>query len=790
MFRNYFKTALRNLWRNKSYGFLNVFGLAIGIACAALIFLWVEDEVSYNNHNEKKNQLYQVLENQPFEGKTYTFAATPGLLAHAMKEEIPGIKNACRLTWEQYTLFSVGEKSIYERGYYADSSIFNLFTIEFLQGRPENAFPQLHSIVISEKMAKKFFGEQKDILGRTLKVNNKNEYLVTGVFKDLPRNSSIKPDWLSPFKIYFDQNSWLTGWNNNGIQTFVELEPKADVAAIDKKLYGFIKSKDTAAAALPFLFSMNDWKLRSKFEEGKQVGGFIKYVRIFTIIAVIILFIACVNFMNLATARSEKRAREVGVRKVLGAGKKMLIAQFIGEALILAFLSLAIAVGMIYLILPSFNSLVDKQLTISLNNPLHILSLILIGLICGLVAGSYPSLYLSSFNPIWVFKGINLKGSVASYIRKGLVVAQFTISIILIISTIIIYNQLQHMRSRDLGFNKENVVQTGVRGDMKKKFPVIKDQLLSSGYVENAALSYLNQLYMGSSTGAFRWQGKDPSKDILVTQDNITPGYLNTMGIELIKGRDFYTDSKADSLNLIVNETFAKIITKDTKKDDVIGTTLQEDSTNYSIVGVVKDFAFDNMMGKSDPLIFRCYPENFGYMYVRLKKQADVEKAMAKIESIVKSSNPAYPFNYVFVDEEFDRLFKKEVLIGKLSKIFALLAIVITCLGLFGLSAYTAERRTKEIGIRKVLGASVSGITSLLSKDFLKLVILSSVISFPLAWWIINKWFLEDYEYRIHVNGWVFILAAALALMIALLTISFQAIKAALANPVKSLRTE
>ena len=789
MFRNYFKTALRNLWKNKSYGFLNVFGLAVGIACAALIFLWVEDEWSYNDNNAKKDQLYQVLENQPFEGKTYTFPATPGLLAVTMKQDLPGIKNTCRLTWEQYTLFNLGEKSIYERGFYADSSIFSLFTIPFIQGRQENAFPQLYSIVISEKMAKKFFGEQRDIIGKALKVDNKNEYLITGVFKDLPANSSFQFDWLSPFKIYQEQNSWLSDWNNNGIQTLVELEKNADVASINQKLYGYLKTKDTAVSALPFLFSMNDWRLYSDFEEGKQVGGRIQYVRMFSIIAWIILLIACINFMNLATARSEKRAREVGVRKVLGAGKKILVGQFIGEAMVMAFLSLIVAIAIIYFVLPAFNTLVEKKLIIGLDNPVHILSLVAIGLICGLVAGSYPSLYLSSFNPIGVFKGLTIKGSGAAYIRKGLVVLQFTISIVLIISTIIIYNQIQHIKNRDLGYNKENVIQTGLRGEMKNNFGVIKNQLLSSGYVENAAMSNLNQLYMGSSTGSYSWNGKDPSKDVLVTQDIISPGYINTMGIELIKGRDFYADAKSDSLNLIVNETFARIIVKDTKRDDIVGTILRRGSTNHTIIGVVKDFVFEDMYGQSDPLVFQAYPEYFGYLYVKLKKQADVKKAVAKIESIVKSNNPGYPFNYIFVDDEFDRQFRSEMLIGKLSRVFALLAIVITCLGLFGLAAYTAERRTKEIGIRKVLGASVSGITSLLSKDFLKLVIISSIISFPLAWWIMHNW-LQNYAYRTQINWWVFIMAAALAVLIAIFTISFQAIKAALANPVKSLRTE
>ena len=785
MIKNYFKTAFRNLWKNKIYGSLNVFGLAIGIACAGLIFLWVEDEFSYNHNHSKKDQLYQILENQPFEGKTYTFSATPGLLAEAMKKEFPGVKNSCRLTWEEYTLFNLGDKSIYERGNYADSSIFSMLTIPFVQGNKETVFQQLHSLAISEKMAKKFFGDQKDIIGKTLKVDNKEEYVIGAVFKDLPQNSSIKFDWLSPFKIYHDKNEWLNQWDNNGIQTFVELEEKADRGLINKKLDNYLKAKDTTIVAQPFLFSMNDWRLHSKFEEGKQIGGRIQNVHTFSIIAWIILLIACINFMNLATARSEKRAREVGVRKVLGAGKKILIAQFIGEAMVMALLSLLIAVAIIYFILPSFNTLVEKQLQIGLDNPFHLLSLLLIGLICGLVAGSYPALYLSSFNPVWVFKGINLKGSGAAYIRKGLVVLQFTISIILIIGTIIVYNQIQHIKNRDLGYNKDNVIQTGLRGDMQKNFAVIKNQLLSSGYVENVAMSNLNQLYMGSSTGNFEWEGKDPSKKVLVTQDFISPEYIKTMGIQMAKGRDFYPDAKQDSSNVIVNEAFAKII----GKDNVVGTLLRQDTTKYTIVGVIKDFVFDDMYGKSDPLIFRSYPEYFGYMYIRLKSQANVERAVDKIQTVVKTNNPGYPFDYIFVDDEFDRQFKSEMLIGKLSRIFALLAIVITCLGLFGLAAYTAERRTKEIGVRKVLGASVTGIAGLLSKDFLKLVILSSLISFPVAWWLMHNW-LQNYAYRIEISWWIFIVAAALAIVIALFTISFQAIKAALSNPVKSLRTE
>lgn len=790
MLKNYLKTAFRNLWKNKTYSFLNIFGLAVGITCAGFIFLWVEDELSYDHNNFKKDQLYQVMENQAYDGKTYTFSATPGLLAGAMKEEVPGIKNTCRFSWNQYTLFTLGEKTLYERGYYADSSVFSMFTIPFVQGKKENAFNQLQSLVISEKMAEKFFGKNKNIIGKTLKVDNTEEYIISGVIKDFPENSTLKFDWIASFKGFFERNQWLLQWGNNSIQTFAELEKNADVKSLNRKLDGFIKSKDTSAVAQPFLFSMNDWRLRGKFEEGKQVGGRIQYVRMFSTIAWIILLIACINFMNLATARSEKRSREVGVRKVLGAGKKTLIAQFIGEAVLMSFLSVVLSIGMMYLLLPGFNKIVVKELSLGLDNPIHIFSLVIIGLICGLVAGSYPAIYLSSFNPIWVFKGLKIKGAAPAFIRKGLVVLQFTISIALIIGTIIIYQQIQHIKSRELGFNKNNLIQTGLRGNMQKNYSVIKHDLLQSGYVENLAMSNLNMLYMGNSSNDFRWEGKDPAKKVLITEDHITPEYLSTAGIKIKQGRDFHPVASNDSQSVIINETLAKMIGKDAVGKILFRDTSETGAVSYTIVGVTKDFVFGDMYGKADPLVFMCSPEDrFGYLYIRLKPQANVERAVAKIETTIKTNNPGYPFDYIFVDDEFDLQFRSEMLIGKLSRIFALLAVIISCLGLFGLAAYTAERRTKEIGIRKVLGASVTGITGLLSKDFLRLVFISAVVAFPLSWWFMHKW-LQNYAYRISISWWVFVIAGLLALIIALITISFQSIRAAVANPVKSLRTE
>ncbi|HTQ65369.1 MAG TPA: ABC transporter permease [Puia sp.] len=783
MFKNYIKTIFRNLWKNKTYSFLNIFGLAVGVACAGLIFLWVENEFSYDHQNTKRNYLYSIEENQAYNGKIYTFLATPGLLAPAMKTEIPGVANTARATWDQNLLFAVGDKSIFETGSFADSSLFSMFTIPFIEGNPANAFVQLHSVVISEKMAKKFFGDAKDILGKTIKVDNNITYTISGVFKDMPENSSYKFEWMAPFQIYFNKSSWLKNWGSNGIKTFVELTPNTSPKTINKILYDYIQKRAPQAVARPFLFSMNDWRLRNQFIEGKQSGGRIEFVNMFSIIAWIILLIACINFMNLATARSEKRAREVGVRKVLGAEKGTLIGQFIMEALFMSFISLLLAIGIILLVLPAFNLMIEKQLILGLSNPLHIIALLSIAIVCGLVAGSYPALYLSSFNPVFVFKGLKMKSGSASLIRKGLVVFQFTISIVLIICTIIIYQQVQHVKNRDLGYNKDNLITLDAQQSTIKHFPAVKEDLIKTGAVENATLSSLGMLWMGSNTDDYTWDGKDPNKKILITMDYVTPEYLSTTRMHLVKGRDF--SNVGDSMKVIINETQANLM----GKGSAIGKIIRQDTNKFEVIGVVKNFVYGDMYGGSDPLIFFCYTPWANTMYIRLKQDMDPEKAIAKIEPVMKAENPGYPFDYKFVDDQFNEIFKTEMLIGKLSRVFASLAIIISCLGLFGLAAYTAERRTREIGIRKVLGASVSGIAGLLSKDFLRLVLIAGIIAFPLAWWAMYKW-LQNYAYRIEISWWVFLLAGLMAVLIALLTISSQAIRAALTSPVKNLRTE
>jgi putative ABC transport system permease protein len=786
MFKNFFKSTYRTLWKNKTYSFLNIFGLAIGVACAGLIFLWVEDEMNYDNVYAKKNVLYNIRTNQTYDGITRTFGSTPGPFAEAIKKEIPGIANATRMN-RTTALFSYGEKGINEKGAYTDSGVFSMFTPEFIQGNKATAFKELNAVVITERMANRFFGKDAYVIGKTLKFDNREEYVVTGVVKNVPANTSLQIDWYIPFTSVIRQRQPgnYERWGSNNTTTYVELVPGTDLAATNKKLYDFIEKKQTGATARAFLYAMNDWRLRDKFENGVITGGRIEYIKMFTIIAWIILLLACINFMNLATARSEKRAKEVGVRKVIGAGRTSLIYQFIGEALFMSLIAVIAGLGIIYMVLPAFNTLIEKQLTPGLSDPIHIATLFLIALLCGIVAGSYPAIYLSGFKPVNVLKGLKLRNSSAGWIRKGLVVTQFSISIILIICTIIIYQQIQHIKNRELGYDKNKLVSIPSRGDIFKNFAAIRQDMLNTGLIENTGLNSFNTMSVGNNSSGYDWPGKDKSKNILISQRSVSPELIPTLGLKLLEGRNFGNNTKVDSANIVITASLAKMM----GTESPIGKKIFDGTVYLTVTGVVNDFVYGDMYGQSDPVIFFSEPERTNLLYIRMKPNADTKDALAKMESILKKYNPAYPFEYSFVDDQFNDQFKSETLIGKLSRVFALLAIVISCLGLFGLAAYMAERRTKEIGIRKVLGASVSGITGLLSKDFIQLVGLSALIAFPVAWLAMNKW-LQSYAYRIGINLWIFIAAGAGALLIALITISFQSAKAALANPVKSLRSE
>jgi len=801
MFKNYLKTTFRTLWKNKGYSFLNIFGLAIGIACAGLIFLWVENELTWNNSNVNKKNLYAVREIATYAGNTFVNWSTPRPISAAIKTEIPGIVNSCRTSDEEVkSLFTIGDKSMYASGKYADSSLFSMFTLPFVQGNAVNAFNQLHSIVITESTAKKFFGDKTNVIGKTVRVNNKQDYIVTGVLKDVTQNSSLQFEWLIPYEVnLIENNSYQSGdataWNSYGPFTYVQLDGKADLSAINKQLYNYIHSKDATQTTHAFLFPMRDWHLYDEFVNGKQTGGGqIEQVRMLSIIAWIILLIACINFMNLATARSEKRAKEVGVRKVLGCGKKRLIAQFLTEAFLMSAFATVFSIVIITLVLPAFNQLVHKQLSLQLSNAVHIVALLSITVVCGMVAGSYPSLYLSSFSPIGVLKGLKTKTGSAAFIRKGLVVLQFAISAVFIISTIVVYFQIQHIKERKLGFNKNNLIEIDMQHNIDDNFSLIKNDLLHTGFAENAAFADHTILYGGDNDNGFTWQGKPENENISISFRNVSAEFVSTSGMHIIDGRDFDPGKALNNSSVIINESLAKILGKGSAVGKIIQSPRGQQGgqfENLTVIGVVRDYVFGNIYDNgSGPVLLFCRPsQNANLLYVRLKPRADVVKALAKWQEVMKKDNPAYPLQYKFVDDQFHEMFLSEVLTSKLSTVFAALAIIISCLGLFGLATYTAERRRKEIGIRKVLGASAAGIAALLSKDFLRLVVIACLVAFPVAWWIMHNW-LQNYEYRIEISWWIFLIAGVSAILIALMTISFQSIKATITNPVKSLRTE
>ena len=797
MVRNFFKTTMRNLLKKKSFSVMNIAGLTIGITCAALIFLWVEDELTFNHYFKNRDNLYQVMTNQTYDAETFTFLSTPGLLGPTLPKDMPEISHTARTTWLQRNPIAKGEKSLAADGMMVDSSFFSMLGFEFINGNAAKPFEQLYSIVLNERMALKMFNTT-NVIGQTVKMNNDREYVVSAVFKSFPTNTRFENiDWYTNFDIFFKNNEWLLNWGNNGIQTFVTLKPGTDVKALNKKIDGYIKTKGEGIIARPVLLSANDWRLRSNFSNGVQTGGKIKQVNLFSGIAWIIMLLACINFMNLATARSEQRAREVGVRKVLGSDKKMLVGQFMMESLIMAFIAVIAAVIFAALLLPSFNQLVEKQMSLRLFSPQHISSLLAIGIICGLVAGSYPAFYLSSFNPITVLKGFKVsQGTGATYIRKGLVVAQFVISIALIISTLIIYQQIIHTKNRELGINKEELIYfdqglitTARDGSAGTRFSTVENDLKSTGVVESVSLNSNTAFQVGSNSSNYSWKGKEENSEILIGMDWVTPDYINSMGMKLLSGRNFNADGLADSNNIIINESLARMIAKNPA--DAAGQIINREETRFTIIGVVRNFVYNNVYGSIAPMIMYSDPNgaNTNNVNVRFKKDVPYQAALDKVKNVVAKYNPGSPFESRFVDEEFDKLFKTESLIGKLAFLFAGLAIFISCLGLFGLAAYTAEKRNKEIGIRKILGASVPKIAAMLSGDFLKLVALSCLIALPLSWWLMNNW-LKDYEYRVSIQWWMFGIPVLLAMIIAIITVSTQAIRAAIANPVKSLRTE
>ena len=791
MLKNYLKTAFRSLWKNRTYSILNIIGLSIGVTSAAFIFLWVEDETTFNHNFANRDQLYHIMMNEKSDKGISTTGSTPGPLGASIIKDIPGIKNTGRLSWYMDELAIVGDKSLKINGIYADPSILTMYELPFAKGDPNTALNQVQSVVISESMAKKMF-DGTDPMGKTIKMAGNvgyaadGLYKVTGVFKDLPANCNYQFQWVSPFLAWKTTNPWVDLWDNPMPETIIQLDPAASPATIEKQLTHYLATKVTGQKNTMFLWNMNDWHLRANFENGVQTGGTVRYVHMFTLIAIAILLIACINFMNLATARSEQRAKEVGVLKVMGAGRSGLIGKFISEAIVLSFLAVLLSIALLYLLKPAYNTLVNKQLSIDLFRLGHWSSLLTIAILTGIIAGSYPAFYLSSFNPVFVLKGIRIKTSgSAVFIRKGLVITQFTASVVLIICTVIIYQQVQHIKNRDIGYTMDKLIYMDLQGNMKKNFEVLKNQLIATGYVENAATGLHDALHVYSTGDYMKWQGQDPNVKIPVHANQVSPEYLSTMHMPLVSGRDFYPNFGTDTSSVIINKSMAKLMGKEGR----IGAILYNGPFHTTVIGIIKDFVYNDIYSSGGPLILWPGYRGGTVMSVRFKQNADLTKALAATESVLTTENPGYPFQYTFADENFNALFSTETLIGKLAGVFATLAVFISCLGLFGLAAYTAERRSKEIGIRKVLGASTQGLAALLSKEFLQLVTLSCLIAFPIAWWAMRGW-LQGYEYRTTIHWWIFALAGALALLVALLTVSFQAIKTALMNPARSLRTE
>ncbi|MBK1442404.1 ABC transporter permease [Parapedobacter sp. ISTM3] len=787
MLKNYFKTTFRNLWKTRGYSFLNIVGLAVGITAASLIFLWVEDEMTYDNFPNKENS-YIVKSKQTLDGVTNVSDAVPGLLGPAIKAEIPGIRHAARVAWMTSNMFSFGDNNIFQEGYYAEPDLMDIFSLEFVEGDKATAMDNPDKVVLTESAAARIFGDEP-AFGKVVRVDNDKSYTVSGVVKDLPKNSTFQFDWLIPFEVYEQENQWIRQWRNNVLMTYVGLEPSADVAQVNDMLHDFVirQSSDEQSTTYNMLYPMERWRLYSSFDsDGNEQEGRMKYVRLFSIIAWVVLLIACINFMNLATARSEKRTKEVGMRKVVGATRTSLIGQFLGESLILAAISALLAVGFIHLAIGIFNNLIEKELVMDLFNPTHLFFLGGIVLVCGLLSGIYPAFYLSSFNPISTLKGVKQQVGTAGLVRRALVVLQYTMSITLIICTVIIFQQIQHAKGRDAGYERSQVLLTPLRGKMAERIETIKEQLVATGGVESAGLSERRILYIGTYSWNVGWEGKAPDKQVNIYNFRADADLVPSLGMEVVDGRNFRPQLLGDSASAIVNETFAKLIQSDGK---VVGQTIYNGKP-FTIVGVVKDFVYNNMYGVPAPLFF--YPFEtppWGQLNIKIKAGANLTTVIPQIEKIIKTHNPEYPFDYQFLDELFDRQFKSEMLIQKLAGVFAVLSIIISCLGLFGLAAFTAERRTKEMGIRKVLGASISSLVGLLNREFVMLVLVSCAVAFPFAWWMMSDW-LSNYQYRTDLHWWVFALAGAGALVIALLTVSSQAIKAALMNPTKSLRDE
>jgi putative ABC transport system permease protein len=790
MIRNYIKVAIRNLLRQKGFSFINILGLALGITCTALIGMWVNDELSYDKFHTDYNRIYRITSTLP-EMKVHA-AVTSAPLAPAIKNEIPEVEDVVRTSGLNRELIQVGDIKFEEPGImFADSNFFRMFTFQFIRGDKEHALENPEGIVISEEMARKYFGSI-DVLEKTIRKNNKEDFTITGVIANVPDNSHLQFDFVQPMSFLARTNNDFKNnvWDNFNWYTYIKLSDKAKqsesaIKELETKIQAIYKKNESFLKVSFVLQPLEKIHLYSNFLADLAGHGNAQNVYIFMIVAVFILVVACLNFMNLATARAARRAKEVGLRKVVGAIRPHLMGQFLAESLVVALLSLMLALLVIFLVLPYFNTLGGKNLSLDFTNIKLMGGLLGITIITGLLAGSYPALYLSGFVPATVLKGNFASGTSGGLFRNAMVVIQFTVSISLIVGTTIVYRQLKYIQQMNLGYDKENLLYIPMTGEMWSKYDAFRTILGNERLTTN--YSFISGLPTSSSgaTVSVEWSGKDPNSQPLFYNTAIDENFEEVFKVTFVDGHGYGDNAKADSVNIIVNETALK--TMDMPLKSAVGSKIKIWGTERTIIGVVKDFNFKPVQETIGPMFLDRNTWG-GYLIVRTLPN-ELESTIAKLEQICKEINPSYPFNYSFIDQDIANMYKAEQRLSSLFNVFAILAIVISCLGLYGLSAYLAERRTREMGIRKVLGASGFQLVYLLSATFTRPIMIATVIAVPLSWYGMSRW-LEGFAYHVSIDWTIFLIAFFAALFIAWLTVSFESIKAATANPVKSLRSE
>jgi len=798
MIKNYFKIAWRNLIQSKVYSFINIFGLALGMAVTIIIGLWVNDELSYNDYFTNKKQIAQVFQSQTFNGNTGTGPAIPRPLEFSLREGYnDNFKHIIMASWTNSLYLKYGDVNISREGNFMQEGAPDMLDLEILKGK-KYGLQEMNAIMLSESSAKAIFGEN-DPIGKILKVNSQFDMKVSSVYKDIPVNNRFNDlHYIIPWKRYITRE-WIKdaadSWGNNSFQLFVQIADNTSMEKVtsivkDVKLNANEDTKQYNPQI--FLFPMKDWHLRSNFENGIQTGGRIEYVWLFGIIGLFVLILACINFMNLSTARSEKRAKEVGIRKSIGSSRGQLINQFLSESFLVVVFAFVLAIGLVLLSLNGFNSLAEKEIGFPWSNSLFWLTSILFIIFTALLAGSYPALYLSSFEPVKVLKGTFRAGRFAALPRKVLVVVQFTVSVALIIGTLIVMQQIQYTKNRPAGYEKEGLIQIPVMSeDFAGKLDLMRSEFLNSNAVIEMSSSSSPTTQVWSNRSGYTWEGKQEGFQEDFAWTEVSYEYAKSLKLKFIAGRDFSREFATDSNAVILNKTAVKYM----GIKDPVGKFLRDEDEEdpappMQIIGVVEDMI---MQSPYEPVKQSLYvfdrDGEASFYNLKLNPKQGVSDNLKVIENVFKKHFPSLPFRYDFVDQQYAKKFASEERIANLAGIFTALAIFISCLGLFGLASFVAEQRTKEIGVRKVLGATISNVWVLLSKDFMLLISISLLIASPLAYYFMSIW-IQKYTYRIDISFWVFVVAGAGAITITLLTVSFQAIKAARSNPVLSLRTE